>query len=291
MIKAKPDPVVVSNLGLLLQATRKHLGMNQTALAPQLGLDQSALSRVESGKQMLTAVQWFTFCEIAGMSPDALTYGFVELDRPESAIRLPVRYASKKHSKVRSLLPLLNFAKGSLGERGYDSFLSDNKVDPDFFVNLNASINFNFTLDLIEALLTKTKMSGRDAESVTRTLGEKNSHGSLHHFYDFIAADPLKLIAGYVENASQYGDNFKYEVLGTSKDRQLDIAVTPLPHMNDFPFREKPVVGEFLAHYDKGLFQNLSTYGGKKPLKVAILEDLYKDKKASRSVYRLQAVG
>lgn len=40
--------------------------MNQTALAPQLGLDQSALSRVESGKQQLTTTQWVLLCELTG---------------------------------------------------------------------------------------------------------------------------------------------------------------------------------------------------------------------------------
>ena len=161
----------IQRIGQLLQATRKHLGLDQTAVAPQLGLDQSALSRVESGKQMLTATQWFTFCNLAGISPDALTFGLIELDRPESAIRLPTRYAFEKRSKVRSLLPMWT-SRATLGERGFNSFLEDRKIDPEFFINLNAEINFNFTLDLAEALVKKTGMNSKDAESITRTAAE-----------------------------------------------------------------------------------------------------------------------
>jgi transcriptional regulator with XRE-family HTH domain len=286
MKKAEPDQIIIMRIGKLLQASRKHLGLNQTAVAPQLGLDQSALSRVESGKQMLTASQWFTFCNLAGISPDALTYGVIELDRPESAIRLPARYSFEKRSKIRSLLPMLDFAQSTLGERGFNSFLEDKGIDSDYFLNLNAEINFNFTLDLAEALVKKTGMISKDAESVSRTAGEIGSHGSLHHYYDFIYSNQLNLINGFVENAPRYGNNFKYEVLENSKN-QLDIAVTPLPHMKEFNYRDNSALGDFLAYYDKGFFKNLSTYGGQKPLNVVLLENHYKG--APRCLYRMKS--
>lgn len=50
-------------IGAFVQATRKANGWKQTEIAKRLGLDQSALSRVENGKQSLTAAQWVTFCE------------------------------------------------------------------------------------------------------------------------------------------------------------------------------------------------------------------------------------
>lgn len=288
MKKAEPDRMLIQKIGQILQATRKHLGLNQTAVAPQLGLDQSALSRVESGKQMLTATQWFTFCGLAGISPDSLTFGLIELDRPESAIRLPARYAFEKHSKVRSLLPMLDFARATLGERGFNSFLEDRKIDPEFFINLNAAINFNFTLDLAEALIKKTGMSSKDAENVTRTAAQASAHGSLHHYYDCIYSNPINLISGYVDHASRYATNFQYQVVDAGKNH-IDVAVTPLPHMKEFNYRDNAVLGDFLAHYDRGFFQNLSTYGGQKPLKVMLVENLYKDKGLDRCLYRMKS--
>src|SRR5687768_17309031 len=147
MKKQEPDPMLTQRIGRVVQAARKHLGINQTALAPKLGIDQSGLSRVESGRQALTAVQWFTFCDIAGIAADSAILGSFELSRPESAMRLPSRYSFESHSKVRSLLPLLSFAQNSMGERAFSSFLEEKRIHEDFFLNLNARINFNFTLE------------------------------------------------------------------------------------------------------------------------------------------------
>lgn len=55
------------NIGAFLRKMREGAECNQTELAPLLGLDQSALSRVESGKQQLTASQLVTFCHALGL--------------------------------------------------------------------------------------------------------------------------------------------------------------------------------------------------------------------------------
>jgi transcriptional regulator with XRE-family HTH domain len=55
------------NIGAFLRKMREEAEYNQTELAPLLGLDQSALSRVESGKQQLTAGQLVTFCHAVGL--------------------------------------------------------------------------------------------------------------------------------------------------------------------------------------------------------------------------------
>jgi transcriptional regulator with XRE-family HTH domain len=61
--KIDPDSDYAKAIGRYLQRIRKTQDLNQTTLAPLLGLDQSALSRVESGYQQLTAVQLFVFCD------------------------------------------------------------------------------------------------------------------------------------------------------------------------------------------------------------------------------------
>lgn len=55
------------NIGAFLRKMRTLNQWNQTELAPLMGLDQSALSRVESGKQQLTASQLVTFCHALGL--------------------------------------------------------------------------------------------------------------------------------------------------------------------------------------------------------------------------------
>lgn len=50
-------------IGALLRAEREKLGINQTEIARVLGIEQSALSRVEKGAQQLTAAQLLVFVD------------------------------------------------------------------------------------------------------------------------------------------------------------------------------------------------------------------------------------
>lgn len=59
-------------IGAEIKRIRKKSEMNQVKLAPILGLDQSALSRVENGAQSLSAAQWVLFCR-ATETRDGLT--------------------------------------------------------------------------------------------------------------------------------------------------------------------------------------------------------------------------
>jgi transcriptional regulator with XRE-family HTH domain len=53
-------------IGLIVRQARKDSKLNQTQICKALGLDQSAFSRVENGKQMLSAAQWVLFCQAVG---------------------------------------------------------------------------------------------------------------------------------------------------------------------------------------------------------------------------------
>jgi hypothetical protein len=173
-----------------------------------------------------------------------------------------------------------------LGGRGFTSFLQDRKLDGDYFSNLNASINFNFTIDLAEVLIKKTGLHNRDAEIVTRNAGEGLSHGSLKRYYDFVYGRQFQLVTAFIENASRYGSYFDYEILDASPSK-MEIAVKPKPQLKGFEYREHPVLGDFLAYYDKGYLQNFSSYGGQSPLKATLIDNHYQG--AARSVYRLSA--
>ncbi len=68
-------------MGRVIQKKRKRGGMNQTELAPLLRLDQSALSRVESGNQQLTLAQWIILTQTlhVGCDPGKLVARYFRL--------------------------------------------------------------------------------------------------------------------------------------------------------------------------------------------------------------------
>jgi transcriptional regulator with XRE-family HTH domain len=53
-------------IGMTVKRLRNKAGINQSYVAEAIGLDQSALSRVEKGKQALTASQIFGLREVPG---------------------------------------------------------------------------------------------------------------------------------------------------------------------------------------------------------------------------------
>ena len=50
----------------------------------------------------------------------------------------------------------------------HQAFLEERSLYEDYFLNLNAGINFNFSIDLFECLFKKTGLTSKDAENVTR---------------------------------------------------------------------------------------------------------------------------
>lgn len=60
-------------IGAEVRRLRKESGLGQVEFAVELGLDQSALSRIESGKQVLTAPQWVLLCKRLDVIGDYLT--------------------------------------------------------------------------------------------------------------------------------------------------------------------------------------------------------------------------
>lgn len=55
----------------LLRDVRKSHRYSQTELATYMKLDQSALSRIESGKQELSIEVWIRFCLMFGIDPES----------------------------------------------------------------------------------------------------------------------------------------------------------------------------------------------------------------------------
>jgi len=61
-------------LASLLAELRSSFGVTQEALAAELGVDQAAVSRVESGRRRLTVGEAFGWLEALGLSPKESAY-------------------------------------------------------------------------------------------------------------------------------------------------------------------------------------------------------------------------
>jgi transcriptional regulator with XRE-family HTH domain len=61
-----------SAFGRILLSHRRRLGLSQCEMAKRMLISQSQLSKLENGRADLLASEWVRFCEIAGISLDAI---------------------------------------------------------------------------------------------------------------------------------------------------------------------------------------------------------------------------
>jgi transcriptional regulator with XRE-family HTH domain len=275
----------------IMRAARKQAGMNQMDLARKIAISQSALSKFENAHLIPSAPQWFVFCEVMGISADSLTLGYLDhihpvtLNAAPSGFKLPKRYSEQRGSSVRATLPFVAHFVSHHGEAAFNSLLSAQKIDPDFFVDLNNQLNINFCLDLARESIKAGYLKPGNVTDLTQWVAKPDMHGRLAQAYD-APANGIPLIASLISNAPVYDCNFKYEVQEQSNER-IEISITPQEHLRHFQYRDDPALGDFLCQYKKQSLLAFGFRGGRPQLKLKEAECHYHG--AQKCVYTLQS--
>jgi transcriptional regulator with XRE-family HTH domain len=274
-----------------MRAARKRVGFSQTTVANQLGISQSALSKIESARLVPSAPQWFAFCELAGVSPDSLTTGYLDslrpavlLQQPEEGFKLPRAYSTDRGSKVRAMMPFILYAKEAMGEEKFERYLESVKVDPDFFVDMDNQINLNFCLDLSKVLMDQGHLRADELGRLTQAATQGRVHGRLGTSYlDRPSMSQLLNLAFL--NARQYECNFSYQ-LEEQSPAGLTVSIRPEKHLGAFKYKAEHL-GDFLCRYKQGYFQKFATYTGGAGAQVKELQCHFHG--ADRCVYEFRA--
>lgn len=275
-----------------MRAARKQLGLTQQSVCGRLGLSQAAWSKMEHGLAIPSAPKWFQFCEIAGISPDCLTTGYIERSRPavlegknfEHGFRMPKRYADFRGSKTRAMLPFLLYFKSVLGEEKLGEYFDSIKLDPDLFVDLDNQINLNFCLDISRHLIRSGDLKSGDIPKLARIVTQPQAHGSLHRHYEGSLNVP-NLINILILNSRQYECNFSYQVEDQNREVTV-VSVTPEKHLKEFEYKHDDNLGNFLCRYKQHYFEQFTTYGGLRGAKLQELQCHYQGH--DRCVYELR---
>lgn len=236
-------------LGRLMRATRKHLGLSQSTVAKQLGMDQSALSRIETGQQNLSALEWYEFCNFSKISFNCLNFGYVE-GLPQSDIRVPKKYSSDQRTKVRGILPILDFFDRTQGTGSLNLFFKEKGIDPDLILNLDATVSTT----LIVEMISKIHPSDSDYYEMTRSASSPKMHGDIHIIYDQVKSNFLELFKVWILNSEKYTTDAQFEI--TDQNRCfMDISVKACRHS---------ILGSNQAKiYLQNYFQNFSQYNNR----------------------------
>ena len=275
-----------------MRAARKRAGLTQVGVSTGLGISQSALSKMESARLIPSAPQWFAFCDIARISPDSLTLGYIEHNKPatlgrgeiESGFRLPKQFAEFRGSKVRAVMPFIIVFKEIFGEEKFDQFLESHKLDPDFFMDLDNQISLNFVLESMRTLVSKGDFKAKDFSRMSRAVVNPGVHGGLLYSRYKDASDSIVRFKSLIGNARQYECNFRYGLEDESRAGVV-LSIEPEPHLGAFDYRNDSVLGNALCRYKQHYFQEVATCGHH-DLKLREIECHYKG--AERCVYELK---
>ena len=263
------SPTLYKTSGLMRTA-RKRAGLSQVEVAQHLGVSQGALSKLENGILVPNAPQWFQFCDLTSISPDSLASGYLETLRPisdeihelEQGYRLEKRYLQHRSSKVRTLLPWINYLKHHLGETKVEALCDRLKIDNDIFLDYDFQVSLELLLDLLVEASTLGLLTKDQLFELRRVLILPRNHGSISEVYQ-ASSHPAERLERLIENSSLYERNFHYSLESVAgKNPRQTLMIKPALTLAEIPYRRKEL-GDFLCQYKRLYFSNVPVWGSK----------------------------
>ncbi|MFI5391945.1 MAG: helix-turn-helix domain-containing protein, partial [Bacteriovoracales bacterium] len=203
----------------IVETARKNAGMTQKDLADKLEVIQSTVSRIELGTLSPTLFHWMQMCKLLNIPSDAISIGYLDRctltrfnsNEVEGGYSIPKAYRDLKCIKVRGILHFLNYTRNELGEKVYNSILSDLKMKPTFFVNLDNQVNLNFLNDFLSAFEDHQKLTSKTKNGIMKYAAFEKSHGALSTLYRN-ADSQIDLMGRFINNFAKYGKCFSLEI-------------------------------------------------------------------------------
>jgi len=249
----------------LMRTARKRVGLSQVEVAAHLGISQGALSKLEHGYLVPTAPQWFGFCELTSISPDCLVQGYLETtlknetipDFEKSGYRMNPKYLSRTGTKVRALLPWIQWIQNAIGEPKLEELYDHLGVDPDIWIDYDYSFSLELALDLFRTVTDLGILDVDSLEGFNRMLIAPRNHGSLAKIY-LKEENPSDRLERLIRNAIHYEKNFHYtlETKSTPRAKQI-LEIKPRFFLQTSSYRNDPVLGDFLCQYKKLYFSTV----------------------------------
>jgi len=251
----------------IVETARKNSNMTQKELADHLGVIQSTVSRIEMGSLSPTLFHWMEMCKLLNIPHDAISIGYLDRctftkinsNRVEGGYTLPKPYRDNKCIKVRWILPFLNYIQNELGEKVYHSILTELKMKPTFFVNLDNQVNVPFINDLTTVLGDHQKITIKTKSGIMKYALMGSSHGALATTYRN-ANNQMDLIERFLSNSSKYQKLFTLEIEKVTPEQikfYARVEEAPLKMVIDGLGREKD---SFLWNFFEHFLQQFSLF-------------------------------
>ena len=237
-------------------------------MADALECHQSIVSKLERALIDIDVSSWLIFCSFVSIHPICVKHGFIEQFSQaylktspfENNFLIPKKYRMNRGRKVRSFFPLLKYFYKKLGEKQVDHFISSLGLDPDFFVNLDHQINYQFIIDLFSFMYQTAIIKKHEIKKIFQQEQPSEFSQAFNSRFskskNFSLTQLFKVFESFRTNSRFYDCDYQYEVLNFQSN-YFDFAVIPEPHIKPVYFSNHCEIGRLLCEVTEGFFINL----------------------------------
>ena len=270
-LKKGQDEKILEALGETVKRLRKCAHISQERIAEILGLHQTAVCRVELGQQSLQPWHLQQLSELYDVRVSDFLSGQINFwhtaERFGQKPPFPERYQEMVFSKVRELLPILQFVTTQKGRAYAQRVLRDIdlELDLNYLRGPDQPMGVNCHLDLMRHSIKTGVLTDHTLKLVVDETRTEAVQGFLHPLYQ-TQSSPFNLLKTFVLNSHHYESNFVHTLLEDGKE-ELVLSVKPTEHMANVKYKDADL-GDVLCRYKREYLSQLPVYIGAKPVRV-----------------------
>lgn len=269
------DPTLT--IGPIMKAARKFKKFNQAAVAQAIGCSQSALSKMEHNLLVPSAPQWFLFSRFTSIPPETLESGIIDrhtlvkFNNTEVSMgfKIPKKYRNFRAQKVREIYPFMKFLEKHGGPEGVKEYITFTGLDPEFFLDFDNLINFQFFADTIGYIMKKDFIISNKMQEIVK-LGQNEVFWNHYGVQWSKLSSAKEVLSEFVNEQLFFQTDFQVRL--DQKDGKFIICYIPEYHLKQF----KDLTADFidtLNTYRKFTLENLIQKSIGKEVKVSLLPD------------------
>lgn len=259
-IESPSYTLIKKQLGGRLRKLRKTAGITQVEFCKFLGLEQAALSRVESGDQGLTPEHLLRISKYFDIPVDTLIQGNIDFNSISNRFGyVTPTIPAQEASKVRFVLPFLSYLEQVSGERRAQVFLEAHDLEASTFAHPDHLIETHSAIGFVKSMADHGHLKNKD-EAIKFIVESAQSEFVSGFLFPVFSSqiDSIFLALNFVTNQHHFTNGFRWEVQKLLNG-SLEFSVQPEEFIKQSGYND-PVLGSFFCEYQKALISQLPRY-------------------------------
>lgn len=256
-------------IGQQIKKLRQAAGLNQGQLGKILDMQQSGISRIESGEHALLASHLYLLSRYFDVDSNDILNGTFNTWKVAENFgrepRIPMRYKGQKLARMREILPLILFLNLKKGTQYTQSVLAKMGMEPVLYLGPDEEISINCLIDLVKHIVEEKIITKKNFDVFIDLTRVQETQGFMHAIYS-AQVSGLEIIRTYASYSHHYERYFNYHFL-PDNPRKFALRLDPNEGIQSIEIGDSKVE-KFLCHYKEGFLSNLPKYIGQDPFGV-----------------------